>query len=55
MSRSVHETFRRVFKDKTKAEVDEMTDPISPDPEVEELLKKKSYKKSELTKRKRSK
>ena len=50
MSRSIHQTYKKVFKGKSKAEVDEMFS--ESDPEVEALAKKKAYKRIESQQRK---
>lgn len=50
MSRSIHWTFK-IFKNKTKKELEEMCDAENPDYAVKELRKKMSIKKSVREKR----
>ena len=53
MSKSIHQTYNKVFKGKSRTEVDEMFS--DNDPEVEALAKKIAYKKSERQRRKNGK
>lgn len=53
MSRSIHQTYKKVFKGKSNAEVDEMV--CENDPDVEALAEKRAYKKRERQRRKNEK
>jgi hypothetical protein len=51
MSKSIHQTLRRVFYRKSKREVVEMCDPDNPDIDVIEIWKKARIKNEEIEKR----
>ena len=52
MSRSIHRTTKSVFHLKSRAEVDAMCDPQALDPDVAELLKKRTFKRASIQTRK---
>lgn len=53
MSRSIHQTLRQVFREKSKEEIVEMCDPFNPDIDFVELLKKRKIKKDTIKQRKK--
>jgi hypothetical protein len=52
MSRSIHETIRSVFSNKSKKQIDEMCEPDNIDPDVLQLKKKSKLKKKIIMQRK---